>query len=240
MSSARSRLRSRAARASLARGCQREAAVAHHAVVTPCQHDDVPSGSQNSCASMCVWPSTNPGVTTWPSASISSRARAVDLADGHDPPVRRRRRRPRTRGIPVPSTTVPLRITEVVSCPSNRGYSFLPARVLSALNFRCVLDRPRGNMVAGSQGIMIARWPQSSPLAWRRRLWAAPRGSAVSAEPTARLATRPPPRRRDRGPPGRRRPTSATEYGAGHHRPRRRVDRQLPASPPTRSRSACC
>jgi hypothetical protein len=43
-------------------------------LVMPCQHEDVPSGSQKTCASMCVWPSMKPGVTTWPSASITSRA----------------------------------------------------------------------------------------------------------------------------------------------------------------------
>ena len=43
-------------------------------LVMPCQQEDVPSGSQKTCASMWVWPSTKPGATTWPSASITSRA----------------------------------------------------------------------------------------------------------------------------------------------------------------------
>ena len=55
-------------------------------VVTPCQHDGLPSGSQKSCASMWVWPSMNPGVTTWPSASISLRARVAHRADLGDAP----------------------------------------------------------------------------------------------------------------------------------------------------------
>ena len=55
-------------------------------VVTPCQHDDVPSGSQNSCASMWVWPSMNPGVTTCPSASISWCAPVAHRADLGDAP----------------------------------------------------------------------------------------------------------------------------------------------------------
>ena len=38
--------------------------------VTPCQHDDVASGSHASCASRWVWMSTKPGVTYAPSASI--------------------------------------------------------------------------------------------------------------------------------------------------------------------------
>jgi hypothetical protein len=41
--------------------------------VTPCQHEQVPSGSHAICASMWVWPSMKPGETTRPSASISRR-----------------------------------------------------------------------------------------------------------------------------------------------------------------------
>ena len=39
--------------------------------------------SQNTWASMWVWPSMKPGVTTWPSASIS-RAPLADPADEGD------------------------------------------------------------------------------------------------------------------------------------------------------------
>ena len=53
-------------------------------LVTPCQHEHVPSGSQSTWASMWVWPSMKPGVTTWPSASISSAAPLADPADGGD------------------------------------------------------------------------------------------------------------------------------------------------------------
>ena len=45
-------------------------------VVTPWQHEHEPSGSHMTWASMWVCPSMNPGVTTWPSASISSRPRS--------------------------------------------------------------------------------------------------------------------------------------------------------------------
>jgi len=45
-------------------------------VVTPCQHEQLPSGSQNTCASIWVWPSMKPGVTTWPVASICSLPRS--------------------------------------------------------------------------------------------------------------------------------------------------------------------
>jgi hypothetical protein len=34
------------------------------AVVTPCQHEQLPIGSQNTWASMCVCPSMKPGETT--------------------------------------------------------------------------------------------------------------------------------------------------------------------------------
>jgi hypothetical protein len=80
------------------------------AVVTPCQHEQLPSGSQNTCASMCVWPSMKPGETTWPVASISSfplsRMRAIAAILSPTTPTSAR-----YPGIPVPSTTVPLRIT---------------------------------------------------------------------------------------------------------------------------------
>ena len=56
-------------------------------VVTPCQHVGVSSGSQVTWPSKCVCTSTKPGVTSAPSASIVSRARAVDRADLGDDAV---------------------------------------------------------------------------------------------------------------------------------------------------------
>src|SRR5260370_21257697 len=41
--------------------------------VTPCQHDDDATGSHPTWASRRVWTSTNPGLTTRPSASIVLR-----------------------------------------------------------------------------------------------------------------------------------------------------------------------
>src|SRR5499426_2660919 len=78
--------------------------------VMPCQHDDVPSGSQKTCASMWVWPSMKPGVTTWPSASITSRARSrirpiVAMRPCRTPTSAR------YPGSPEPSMTVPFLIT---------------------------------------------------------------------------------------------------------------------------------
>ena len=54
------------------------------AVVTPCQHELLPDASQNTWASMWVCPSMNPGVTTWPSASISAAAALLDPAHEGD------------------------------------------------------------------------------------------------------------------------------------------------------------
>ena len=44
--------------------------------VTPCQHDELSSGSQPICASRCVCRSTNPGVTSRSVASISRAPRS--------------------------------------------------------------------------------------------------------------------------------------------------------------------
>ncbi len=80
------------------------------AVVTPCQHELAPIGSQNTWASMWVWPSMKPGVTTWPSASISCVPRAAIRPTAAIRPSTMptsARYEPR----PEPSTTVPLRIT---------------------------------------------------------------------------------------------------------------------------------
>ena len=47
--------------------------------VTPCQHEQLPSGSHATCASMWVWPSMKPGETISPSASIVRAAAVVTL-----------------------------------------------------------------------------------------------------------------------------------------------------------------
>src|SRR5205814_10177213 len=47
--------------------------------VTPCQHEQLPSGSHATCASMWVWPSMKPGDTISPSASIVRVAIVVTL-----------------------------------------------------------------------------------------------------------------------------------------------------------------
>ena len=55
--------------------------------VTPCQHEQLPSGSQATCASMWVWPSMKPGETISPSASMVRCGRRRDLADLDDAAV---------------------------------------------------------------------------------------------------------------------------------------------------------
>ena len=65
MSSARSRLRTtRCSLAGRGTGASVKPQLPMTTVVTPCQQELVPSGSQNTCASMWVWPSMKPGVTT--------------------------------------------------------------------------------------------------------------------------------------------------------------------------------
>lgn len=79
-------------------------------LVTPCQHEHVPRGSQKTWASMCVWPSTKPGATTCPSASITSRAasRMRPIAATRPPMTPTSAR---YLGSPDPSTTTPSLIT---------------------------------------------------------------------------------------------------------------------------------
>ena len=85
--------------------------------VTPCQHDELAIGSQASWASRWVWMSTKPGVTTCPSASISRRpgpstrpTSTILSPSTATSPVHP--------GAPVPSTTVPPRITRSCAMPS--------------------------------------------------------------------------------------------------------------------------
>src|SRR5262249_857276 len=110
ISSARWRLRTTRCLFSSAQGARVKPQLPITTLVMPCQHDEVPSGSQKTCASMWVWPSMKPGATTWPSASITSRARSRIRPIG----VRRPCRTPtsaRYRGRPDPSITVPFLIT---------------------------------------------------------------------------------------------------------------------------------
>src|SRR6476646_7967428 len=80
------------------------------AVVTPCQHDGVRCGSQVAWPSKCVCMSTKPGVTSMPSASISRRPRVSTRPSSTIRPPSTATSAVRA-GAPVPSTTVPPRIT---------------------------------------------------------------------------------------------------------------------------------
>src|SRR5712691_8708698 len=110
MSSARSRLRTTRCFWSRRHGASVKPQLPMITVVTPCQHEHVPSGSHATCASMCVCPSMKPGATTSPRASSSSRPRSGMR------PMRAMRpsRTPtsaRNAANPEPSTTSPPRIT---------------------------------------------------------------------------------------------------------------------------------
>src|SRR5438128_3095143 len=125
MSSARWRLRTTRCLFSSAQGASVKPQLPITTLVMPCQHEEVPSGSQKIWASMCVWPSIKPGVTTWPSASITSRARSrmrpiVTMRPWRTPTSAR------YRGRPDPSTTVPFLITrsyDILNSPRDRAGS---------------------------------------------------------------------------------------------------------------------
>ncbi len=110
MSSARSRFLTTRCRSALAQGASVKPQLPITTLVTPCQHEQVPSGSQKTWASMWVCPSTKPGDTTWPSASITSRAdsrmRPMVAMRPPDTPTSAR-----YRGSPDPSTTQPFLTT---------------------------------------------------------------------------------------------------------------------------------
>ena len=74
MSSARCRLRTTMCLFASAQGAKVKPQLPITTLVMPCQQDEVPRGSQKICASMWVCPSTKPGATTCPSASITSWA----------------------------------------------------------------------------------------------------------------------------------------------------------------------
>ncbi len=110
MSSALWRFRTTKCLSDAAQGARVKPQLPITTLVMPCQHDEVPSGSQKICASMWVCPSTKPGVTTWPSASITSRARSrmrpmVTMRPCRTPTSAR------YRGKPDPSITIPFLIT---------------------------------------------------------------------------------------------------------------------------------
>ncbi len=109
MSSARSRLAITRSFSSGLHGARVKPQLPITTLVTPCQHEQVPSGSQETWASMWVWPSMKPGDTTCPSASTSC------FAEARMRPIVAMRPRmmptsARNPGIPEPSITVPSRM----------------------------------------------------------------------------------------------------------------------------------
>ena len=84
MSSARSRLRTTRCRSSGRQGASVKPQLPMTTLVTPCQHEHVPSGSHATCASMWVWPSMKPGRDD-PMARVDLLASPrVDGADARD------------------------------------------------------------------------------------------------------------------------------------------------------------
>src|SRR6516165_5888923 len=110
MSSARSMLRMARSCVAAGVGARVKPQLPMTHVVTPCKDAQLPSGSQKIWASKWVCPSMKPGVTNRPEASTSSSARS-----GMAPIVATRpaatATSARNGGLPVPSTTVPPRMT---------------------------------------------------------------------------------------------------------------------------------
>ena len=70
MSSTADRQRAYQSRSSGLQGASAKPQLLMTTEVTPCQHEQLPSGSHATCASMWVWPSMKPGETISPSASM--------------------------------------------------------------------------------------------------------------------------------------------------------------------------
>jgi hypothetical protein len=79
MSSTAERQRAYHSRSSGLQGARAKPQLLITTEVTPCQHEQLPSGSHATCASMCVWPSMKPGETISPSASSVRAAGVVTL-----------------------------------------------------------------------------------------------------------------------------------------------------------------
>ena len=77
MSSTAVRQRANHSRSSGRHGARAKPQLPMITVVTPCQQEQLPIGSHATWASMWVWPSTKPGATIRPSASIVRSATAA-------------------------------------------------------------------------------------------------------------------------------------------------------------------
>ncbi len=170
-------------------------------VVTPCQHDGLPIGSHASCASRCVWMSTKPGVTTRPSASISSTARSPcssPIAEIRSPTMPTSAKTP---GPPVPSTIKPSRtITSnaVIYPPPPRPGPPAPRRNDATADRGAKnRERPvrrrrlRRSRPHGCRGRCARPTPSGSPRCSRRSRAATSSAGAPRCRSRRRPATRP-------------------------------------------------
>src|SRR5262249_13637518 len=127
-------------------------------VVMPWKHDEVPRGSQKIWASMWVWPSTKPGATTSPSASMTSRARSrmrpiVSIRPWRTPMSAG------YAGKPDPSTTIPFLITRSNGIAgSSRRRGTLSTCAISYYECRAGSGRPTVEMKQRLVSVVVAVW----------------------------------------------------------------------------------
>ena len=104
MSSTASRQRAIHSRSPGRQGARAKPQLPMITLVTPCQHEQLPSGSHATCASIWVWPSMKPGARISPSPSTTRFAGArIRPISAMRPPATPTSAR--NRGAPEPSTT---------------------------------------------------------------------------------------------------------------------------------------
>ena len=101
--------------------------------VTPCQHEQLPNGSQATWASMCVCPSMNPGDTIRPSASMTRLAPSPSLPIAAMRPLAIPTSAT-NRGAPLPSTTVPPRNSRSKPIHSSSLFSRAPVAATACVS----------------------------------------------------------------------------------------------------------
>src|ERR1700757_2879715 len=85
MSSTAVRQRANHSRSSGLQGANAKPQLPMITLVTPCQHEQLPSGSQLTCASICVVPAMNPGSNDHPLGIDRALGGRADTADLDDP-----------------------------------------------------------------------------------------------------------------------------------------------------------
>src|SRR5262249_37781032 len=123
MSSARSRLPSTSLCSPYRDGARLNPQFPITTVVTPCQAEGDPWGSQKTCASICVCASRKPGVTTLPLASIvrDGERSASSLGPTATMCPSSTATSASTAGPPDPSTTTPPRISTSIFTDAYRA-----------------------------------------------------------------------------------------------------------------------